>query len=407
MFDSVYDAYKGVVAFVRVVDGSITKEQKFRLAATNMNGSTLEVGWFKPKFQPSALIATGEIGYIVTGFKEIEGCRVGDTVTVPNFKDLNVVPLDGYKTVIPMVFAGLFPHEGDEYERLRESMLKLKLSDSSLIFEPEHSAALGYGFRCGFLGLLHLEIVQERLKREHHMELVVTSPSVAYEVEKTDNTVFIAKSPADLPDPSSIRSIAEPWVRADIVVPTDYIGNVMALVQEKRGLYRDTEYIAAAGAEGRAILHYDVPLSSILVDFYDKLKSASSGYASLNYEFKEYRKADVVRMDILVAEELVEALSVIIYRDSAEREGRRICAKLKESLSKQQFEIKIQAAIGSKIIASERIQAYRKDVADISGGDWTRKMKLLEKQKKGKKRMAGKGRVDIPPEAYLAVLKRD
>jgi GTP-binding protein LepA len=407
VFDSVYDAYKGVVAFVRVIDGSIAKTDKMKLAMTGMVSETLEVGWFKPKFAPSERLACGEIGYIVTGFKEIEGCRVGDTVTVPEWRDLGVTPLAGYKEITPMVFAGIFPKEGDVFEKLRDGMLKLKLSDASLAFEPEHSSALGFGFRCGFLGLLHLEIVQERLRREHGLEIIVTSPSVAYEVDKTDGTTFIAKSPMDLPDPSMIRSIAEPWMRADIVSPRDYIGNIMALVQEKRGVYRDTEYLTDASGEGRVILHYDVPLSSILVDFYDKLKSASSGYASLNYEFAGYRKADVVRMDILVAEDPVEALASIVYRDAAPREGRRICERLKETLSKQQFEIKIQAAIGAKIIASERITAYRKDVADISGGDWTRKMKLLEKQKKGKKRMASKGRVDIPPEAYLAVLRRD
>ncbi|HTK04323.1 MAG TPA: translation elongation factor 4 [Candidatus Eisenbacteria bacterium] len=407
VFDSIYDAYKGVVAFVRVFDGSIAKGEQMKLAATLMTSSTIEVGWFKPKFSPSERIGSGEIGYIVTGFKQIEGCRVGDTVTVPDFKERGVVPLDGYKEITPMVFAGLFPKEGDAYEKLREGMLKLKLSDAALAFEPEHSSALGFGFRCGFLGLLHLEIVQERLRREHGLEVIVTSPSVAYEVEKTDGTSFVAKSPTDLPDPSSIKSIAEPWMRADIVAPRDYIGNIMALVQEKRGIYKDTEYLAATSGEGRVILHYDVPLSSILVDFYDKLKSASSGYASLNYEFNGYRVADVVRMDILVAEDPVEAFASIIYRDAAPREGRRICERLKETLPRQQFEVKIQAAIGSKIIASERITAYRKDVTDISGGDWTRKMKLLEKQKKGKKRMAGKGRVDIPPEAYLAVLRRD
>jgi GTP-binding protein LepA len=407
VFDSIYDSYKGVVAFIRVIDGSVAKGVPMRLAATGARGDTLEVGHFVPKFRHADTLSAGEIGYLVTGFKEIDGCRVGDTVTVPDFKDLGVVPLDGYKEIVPMVFAGIFPKEGDAFEKLRDAMLKLKLNDASLAFTPEHSAALGFGFRCGFLGLLHLEIVQERLRREHNLEIIVTSPSVAYQLEKTDGTALVAKSPADLPDPSSIKSIAEPWMKVDIVAPREFIGNIMGLVQDKRGIYKDTEYLTVEGGEGRVILHYDVPLSSILVDFYDKLKGVSSGYASLSYDFNGYRPADVVRMDILVAEDPIEALAVIVYRDAAAREGRRICEKLKETLTRQQFEVKIQAAIGSKIIASERITAYRKDVTDISGGDWTRKMKLLEKQKKGKKRMAGKGRVDIPPEAYLAVLKRD
>ncbi len=407
VFDSIYDSYKGVVAFIRVIDGSVAKGVPMRLAATGARGDTLEVGHFVPKFRHADSLSAGEIGYLVTGFKEIDGCRVGDTVTVPDFKDRGVVPLDGYKEIVPMVFAGIFPKEGDAFEKLRDAMLKLKLNDASLAFTPEHSAALGFGFRCGFLGLLHLEIVQERLRREHNLEIIVTSPSVAYNVEKSDGTSIVAKSPADLPDPSSIESIAEPWMKVDIVAPREFIGNIMGLVQDKRGIYKDTEYLTVEGGEGRVILHYDVPLSSILVDFYDKLKGVSSGYASLSYDFNGYRPADVVRMDILVAEDPIEALAVIVYRDAANREGRRICEKLKETLPRQQFEVKIQAAIGSKIVASERITAYRKDVADISGGDWTRKMKLLEKQKKGKKRMAGKGRVDIPPEAYLAVLKRD
>lgn len=404
-----YDTYKGVVAFVRVFDGSAARGEMMKLAATLTKSEIIEVGWFTPKLKTSDRIGAGEIGYIVGGLREIDSCRVGDTVTVPDFKERGVVPLDGYKDIMPMVYAGIFPKEGDAFDRLRDAILKLKLSDASLAFEPEHSAALGFGFRCGFLGLLHLEIVQERIRREHNIELIVTAPSVAYKVKKTgaDGAELIAKSPADLPDPSSIAWIEEPWVKVDIVSPREHMGNIMALVQDKRGLYKDTEYLASASGEGRVILHYEIPLASILVDFYDKLKSVSAGYASLNYEFFDYRKADVIRMDILVAEESAEALATIVYRDAAAREGRRIVEKLKDAIPRQQFEVKIQAAIGSQIVASERIKAYRKDVSDISGGDWTRKMKLLEKQKKGKKRMAGKGRVDIPPEAYLAVLKRD
>ncbi len=409
VFDSMYDTYKGVVAFVRVFDGSAARGEMMKLAATLTKSEIIDVGWFTPKFKSADRIGAGEIGYIVGGLRQIDSCRVGDTVTVPDFKERGVVPLDGYKDIMPMVYAGIFPKEGDAFDRLRDAILKLKLSDASLAFEPEHSAALGFGFRCGFLGLLHLEIVQERIRREHNIELIVTAPSVAYKVKKTgaDGAELVAKSPADLPDPSSIAWIEEPWVKVDIVSPREHMGNIMALVQDKRGLYKDTEYLASASGEGRVILHYEIPLASILVDFYDKLKSVSSGYASLNYEFCDYRKADVVRMDILVAEESAEALATIVYRDAAAREGRQIVEKLKDAIPRQQFEVKIQAAIGSQIVASERIKAYRKDVSDISGGDWTRKMKLLEKQKKGKKRMAGKGRVDIPPEAYLAVLKRD
>ena len=406
VFDSSYDDYKGVVAFVRVIDGSIKKGDKMHLAATATTSETLEVGFFTPKFKTADSITAGEIGYIVTGLKDISACRVGDTVTVPDFKALNVVPLEGYKTVNPMVFAGLFPREGDEFDKLREAMLRLKLNDAALQFEPEHSPALGFGFRCGLLGLLHLEIVQERLKREYNLEVIVTVPSVAYRVTRTNGEVLIVKSPADFPDPSAIKQIEEPWMKADIVSPRQHLGSIMTFVQDNRGLYKDTEYLGE-GETARVILHYEVPLSSLLVDFYDNLKSASSGYASLNYEFLEYRRADVVKLDIIVAEDHVEALSSIVYADSAQHVGRRIVAKLKEPLPRQQFEIKIQAAIGGKIVASERITAYRKDVTGyLYGGDVTRKNKLLDKQKKGKKRMMKSGRIDIPPEAYMAVLKK-
>lgn len=408
VFDSSYDEYKGVVAFVRLVDGAVRRGDQIHLAATATTSETLEVGYFTPKFKSDESLEAGQIGYVVTGLKDIAACRVGDTVTVPDFKPLGLAPLPGYKDVTSMVFAGIFPKEGDEFDKLREAMLKLKLSDASLNFEPEHSQALGFGFRCGLLGLLHLEIMQERLRREHRIEVVVTVPSVAYRVTKTNGEIIIATSPAALPDPSAIRKIEEPWTRADIVSPREHIGGIMALVQEKRGAYKDTEYLSGESAVGRVILHYEVPLASILVDFYDKLKSVSSGYASLNYEFSEYREADVVKLDILVAEEPVEALATIVYSDAAQRVGRRMCETLKETLPRQQFEIKIQAAVGGKVVASERIQAYRKDVTGyLYGGDVTRKMKLLQKQKKGKKRMEKSGKVDIPPEAYLAVLKKD
>ncbi len=408
VFDSMYDTYKGVVAFIRIVDGSLPKGLNVQMMATSSRGEALEVGHFYPKMVAAPALQVGEIGFLVTGLKDISGCRVGDTVTTPDFAERGVVALPGYHEVRPMVFAGIFPKEGNDFERLRDGMLKLKLSDSALSFEPEHSAALGFGYRVGMLGLLHLEIVQERLSREYNLEVVVTSPSVAYKVHTTNGNEFVIKSPLELPDPSTIRSIEEPWMKTDIVVPREHIGSVMTFVQERRGIYRTTEYLLAEGssAADRAILHYEVPLAMLLVDFYDQLKSASSGYASLSYEFLDYRDADVVRLDILVAEDPADALATITYRDQASRVGRRILETLKEVLDREQFEIKLQAAIGGKVVASERISAFRKDViAKLSGGDWTRKMKLLEKQKKGKKRMGSGGRVDIPPEAYLAVLR--
>jgi GTP-binding protein LepA len=406
IFDSKYDEFKGVIAFVRVIDGEIKRDEPIKMMATKARGEILEVGCFKPKMLSLAKIGAGEIGYIATGLKNIESCRVGDTIAAANLGDL-VQPLQGYKEVKPMVFAGLFPKEGSNFERLREAIMKLKMNDAALSFEPESSAALGFGFRCGMLGLLHLEIIQERLRREYNMELVVTVPSVAYKVLKTDGTEIIVKSPVELPSQTHIGKIREPWVKVDIITPKDYLGNIMALVTEKRGIYKNTEYLASGYGSERAILHYEVPLSGILVDFYDKLKSASSGYASLNYEIIDYRNAEVERMDILVAEEMVEAFSTIVYSDEAQRVGRKIVESLKEALPRQMFEVKIQAALGGKIVAAERISAMKKDVlAKMSGGDWTRKAKLLKKQKQGKKKMMGKGHVDIPTEAFLAVLKR-
>ncbi|MFH1046912.1 MAG: translation elongation factor 4 [Patescibacteria group bacterium] len=408
VFDSLFDAYRGVVAYVRVVDGSVGPGERFTMTATDADGEMLEVGYLRPKMVKSGRLLAGEIGYMITGFKEIQSCRVGDTVTVSDYRERQIQPLPGYREIRPMVFAGVFPKEGDEFERLRDAMEKLKMNDAALTFEPEHSSALGFGFRCGFLGMLHLEIAQERLRREHNMDIVVTLPSVAYEVTDTKDVLNIAKSPVDLPDPTYISSISEPWVKADIVSPKEHVGAIMALAQEKRGIYLNTEYLAANADEtGRIIIHYEMPLASILVDFYDKLKGATSGYASFNYEVFGYRKADVVRMDILVNEDPVEALASIVYRDAAQREGRRIVERLRDTLPRQQFEIKIQAALGGKIVASSRIAPFRKDVvAKLYGGDATRKQKLLEKQRKGKKRMGKGGRVDIPPEAYFAVLKR-
>jgi GTP-binding protein LepA len=402
IFDSVYDDYRGVVAYVRVTDGSIKRGDKIHLMATKQKSEVIEVGYFKPKYHPADEIKAGEIGYIVTGLKNIEGCKVGDTVThQPVTPELHALP--GYKEVRPMVFAGIFCQQGTDFERLREAILKLKLNDAALSFEPEHNKALGFGFRCGFLGLLHLDIFRERIQREYNLKIIVTVPSVAYYLEKTNGERTLVKSPQDYPDTTHIRKTEEPWVKIDIVSPKEYLGSIMQLVEQKRGLYQTTEYLEA----NRVIIHYHLPLSAILVDFYDMLKSVSSGYASLNYEFIDYREADIVKLNIAVAEEEVEALSSLVYKDESYRVGRQIAEKLKETLPRQMFEVKIQALIGGKIIASERVPAMRKDVlAKMSGGDWTRKSKLLQKQKKGKKRMMAHGHVEIPSETYLAVLKR-
>ncbi len=403
IFDSFYDDYRGVMAYVRVIDGSFKKGEKIRFMATDTEVEVLEVGAVTPNGrieQPE--LETGQIGYVVTGLKTIAHCRVGDTITLAHAQ---VEILGGYREVKPMVFAGVFPEEGDNFGRLREAIERLKLNDAALVYEPEHSPALGYGFRCGLLGMLHLEILKERLEREFNIELVVTVPSVAYNIFKKNGEVFMIKSPLELPDFSHLDHIEEPWVTADIVTPTEYVGGVMQLVQERRGIYKNTEYLS----ENRAILHYEMPLSLIIVDFYDKLKSVTAGYASLNYDLKDYREADVVKMDIMVAEEPVEAFSSLVYREEAEQAGRRIVKTLKESIPRQNFVIKLQAVIGGKVIASEQISAVRKDVtAGLYGGDVTRKRKLLDKQKKGKARMAefGRGKVVIPTNAYLQVLKR-
>ena len=402
IFDSFYDDYRGVMAYVRVVDGKIAKRDKMKMMATRADIEVLETGSVTPGGLIAAdVLEAGQIGYVVTGLKEIVGCRVGDTITSGGTH-----ALPGYKEVKPMVFAGVFPQEGDDFHKLREAMERLKLNDSALVYEPEHSPAIGYGYRCGLLGMLHLEILKERLEREFDLNLVVTVPSVAYEVRLHAGESTIIKSPLELPDPSRIAGIREPWVKLDLVSPSAYIGGIMTLLQERRGLYQTTEYLS----DDRAILHYEIPLSMIIVDFYDKLKSVTAGYASMNYDVIGYREADVARMDIFVAEEPVDAFATLVYRDEAEKVGRRITNVLKESIPKQNFVIKLQAAMGGKIVASERISAMRKDVtAGLYGGDVTRKRKLLEKQKKGKARMAqmGKGRVSIPTDAYLKVLKRE
>ncbi len=405
IFDSKYDEYKGVVAYVRAVDGSLKKNQRITFLATQCVGDSLEVGYLKPYDVATGSMEAGEIGYIVTGLKDISAVRVGDTVAAYETAS-QTEPLAGYKEVKPMVYAGIFPREGNEYERLRDALMKLRLSDAALSCEPEHSTALGFGFRCGLLGMLHLEIVQERLRREHNMEVVVTTPSVAYEVTCTDGTDEVIKSPLAFPDANHLAEAREPWVAVDIVCPSDVIGNVMQVVQDRRGIFKTTDYYDPT----RAVLHYDMPLSAVIVDFHDKLKSVTAGYASLNYELIGYRAAPIVRMDIMVAEEPVPAFATLIHEQEAQRRGKEIVETLKEVLPRQQFVLKIQASIGAKVIASERLSGFRKDVlAKMSGGDYSRKSKLLQKQKKGKERMLeqGSGRVEIPSDAFIKVLRRN
>jgi GTP-binding protein LepA len=405
IFDSNYDEYKGVVAHVRVVDGTFEKGEKIKLFAAKTQSEVLDIGVFNPDYQPAGALGTGEVGYIVTNFKNVSECGVGDTITILADFD-KIKPLKGYEQAKPMVFAGIFPREGDDFKDLREAMDRLKLNDSSLTYEPECSEALGFGFRCGFLGLLHLEIFQERLRREFNLDLIVTVPSVAYKIyRRGDVEEEIIRTPQKLPSLGEVDKIEEPWVTMDIVLPKEYLGKAMELAQEKRGVYKNLEYLD----EKRAIVHYEMPMASILTDFYDKIKSVSSGYASINYEFLDYRPAKVVRLDILVAEDMIEALSTIVYEDDVFRRGREIVETLKDSLPQQMFMVKLQAAVGGKIIAAERIAALRKDVtAKLYGGDVTRKRKLLEKQKEGKKKMmqAGKGSVEIPPETFVKILKK-
>jgi GTP-binding protein LepA len=400
IFDSSYDIHRGVITFVRVVDGGLSKNEKIQMLGTKTSADALEVGYFRPKFSPSNKLETGEVGYIVTGLRDVRKARVGDTIT-NSMKEVEALP--GYKQVKPMVYASIFPTSGDDYPVLRDAIDKLKLNDAALEFEPESIPALGFGFRTGFLGLLHMDIVQERLTREYGLDLVLTAPSVEYKVNLKSASAKIIHTPAELPDPSIYESIEEPWVLIEILVPQLYIGGILELIIGRRGIYKNMEYLS----NDRVLISAEMPLANIIIDFYDKLKSISSGYASLNYEFLEFRTGDLVKLDILVASEKVDALSVIVHKASAEQEGRALAAKLKELIPRQQFEIAIQAAIGGKIIARETIPAVRKDVtAKLYGGDVTRKMKLLEKQKKGKKRLKRVGSVDIPQEAFMAILKK-
>lgn len=405
IFDSHYDDYRGVVAAIRVTDGSLKSNTPYQLLGTRANGVALEVGIFTPSLKSTVELTTGSIGYVVTGLKDIKQVRVGDTLASAS---VQAQPLPGYREVRSMVFAGFYPAGGEDISRLRDALSKLSLNDASLIYEGEHSPALGYGFRCGFLGLLHLDITRERLKREYNLDITVTTPSVAHELKLKNGEEITIHSALDLPTPDRIEEIKEPYVHVDIVAPSEYIGPLMSVAQDFRGIYLTTDFFGSGAHEAKAILRYEMPLNSILVDFYDRLKSVSAGYASLNYDFIGYRPAKVRRLDIIVADEVVTALSVIVYEDEAYRRARIIVGKLKNVLPRQMFEVKIQAAIGGHIIASERLPAMRKDVtAKLYGGDVTRKRKLLEKQKAGKRRMKLSGRVDIPPAAYLALVSRE
>ncbi|TSC65934.1 MAG: GTP-binding protein LepA [Candidatus Doudnabacteria bacterium Gr01-1014_77] len=401
IFDSIYDTHRGVVSFIRIFDGSITKNKTIRMIGTNTEAQALEIGFFRPKFEAQPEIKTGEVGYIVTGLRDVSKARVGDTVTLKEFKDVEQLP--GYKLVKPMVYATIFPTSAEDYPELRDAMEKLKLSDAALSFEPENIPSIGFGFRTGFLGLLHMDIVQERLSREYGLDLVLTAPSVAYRITLTNGQERVIHTPAEWPDPSIIGSVQEPWMKVEILTPAEYIGSILDISIQRRAISKDIKYLG----QDRVLMEFEMPLANIIVDFYDKLKSVSSGYASLNYDFIDSRTGELSKIDILVSGEPVEALAMIAHRSTAESDGRDLIAKLKDLIPKQQFEIALQAAIGGKVIARETIKAYRKDVTGyLYGGDVTRKMKLLNKQKKGKKRMKMVGRVEIPQEAFLAVLKK-
>ena len=403
IFDSIYDAYKGVIVFCRVMDGRVKKGTQIRMMATGFTTEVVEVGYFGAgQFIPCDELTAGMVGYITASIKNLGDTRVGDTVTDNERPCAEALP--GYKKVQPMVYCGLYPADGARYGDLQDALEKLQLNDASLFFEPETSIALGFGFRCGFLGLLHLEIIQERLEREYNLDLVTTAPGVVYKVYKTNGEVIELTNPSNLPDPSEIEYMEEPMVNAEIMVTTEFIGAIMDLCQERRGQYNGMEYME----ETRALLKYKLPLNEIIYDFFDALKSRSRGYASLDYELCGYERSELVKLDILVNKEEVDALSFIVHADTAYERGRKMCEKLKEEIPRQLFEIPIQAAIGSKIIARETVRAMRKDVlAKCYGGDISRKKKLLEKQKEGKKRMRQVGNVEIPQKAFMSVLKLD
>ena len=416
VFDSKYDAYKGVVAYVRVVDGGLEGGHDLRLMIADQAVEALEVGYFTPDFVSAPRLTTGEVGYVASGLKDVRQVRVGDTLT--NGAHPATEPLPGYRQAKPMVFAGLYPTQPNDYPLLREALERLQLNDASLAFQPESSVALGPGFRCGFLGLLHMEIVQERLEREYNLDLLMTAPSVEYQVRRTDGEEIVIDNPADLPTPNEVEVIREPWMNISVVCPDRYIGAVMELVTSRRGEYKRMEYLQAAARaeeasahaavrlERQVLLEYQIPLSEILVDFYDQLKSLTQGYASLDYTFSHYDPAKLVKLDILVNGQPVDALSLITHAEKAQSQGRELVQKLRSLIPRQLFDIPIQAAVGGRIVSRETVRAMRKNVlAKCYGGDVTRKRKLLEKQKEGKKRMKRVGNVEIPQEAFLAVLR--
>ena len=403
IFDSLYDPYKGVIIFSRIKEGSVRKGTPIKMMATGATADVVEVGYFGAgQFIPCEELSAGMVGYITASIKNVKDTRVGDTVT--NRMNPCAEPLPGYKKVLPMVYCGMYPADGAKYPDLRDALEKLQLNDAALQFEPETSLALGFGFRCGFLGLLHLEIIQERLEREYNLDLVTTAPGVIYHVKKTDGTMIELTNPSNLPDPSEIEYMEEPMVTAEIMVTTEFIGSIMELCQERRGIYLGMEYMETT----RALLKYELPLNEIIYDFFDALKSRSKGYASFDYDLKGYVQSELVKLDILVNREEVDALSFIVHKESAYERGRKICEKMKEEIPRHLFEIPIQAAIGGKVIARETVKAMRKDVlAKCYGGDISRKRKLLEKQKEGKKRMRQIGNVEIPQQAFMSVLKLD
>lgn len=402
VFDSHYDAYKGVIAYVRVIDGTFTKRDHLRLMSTNSKFEPVEVGVFTPSMVPIDGLSAGEVGYIATGLKTVQECRVGDTIVRINENEQ--LPLPGYKQIKPMVFAGIYPTNNDDYADLRDALDKLQLNDASLVYEPETSQALNFGFRVGFLGLFHMEIIQERLEREYDLDILATAPSVKYHVVQRDGSIVAIDSPAQLPDEGNIEEIREPWMKIQVYVPQNYIGAVMDLVIKKRGEYVTTEYLDTS----RVILHYKMPLAELIIDFYDRLKSVTQGYASLDYQFDDYRADDLVKLDVLVNGDPVDALAMIVHRDHAYHKGQKLVTRLKELIPRQQFIVPVQAAVGKRVISRANISALRKDViAKCYGGDITRKKKLLEKQKKGKKRMKMIGSVEVPQEAFMALLSLD
>ena len=399
IFDSHYDPYKGVIAYVRVIDGAIDTVRALKLMSTGARLEPLEVGVFSPRMTPIGRLEAGEVGYVATGLKTVRDLAVGDTITW--LDEPANQPLPGYQPMKPMVFAGLYPSEAEDYGLLRDALEKLQLNDASLVYQPETSQALGFGFRCGFLGLFHMEIIQERLEREYDLDIIFTAPSVEYEVSKTDGSEIVVDSPAELPEPTYIAEIREPWVRIEVFTPTEFIGAVMDMVTSRRGEFMAQEYLD----QRRVLLSYKIPLTEILTEFYNELKARTRGYASLDYHFDSYRAADMVKLDVLVNEQPVDALSIIVHRNDAYRKGQRLVSKMKEVIPRQLFVVPIQAAVGNKVISRANVQAMRKDVlAKCYGGDITRKRKLLEKQKKGKKRMKMVGSVEIPQEAFMSVL---